>query len=191
MPGKVFAASILSLTIGLSSVLGQRRVIDKDCLNPEGRFSVWTQCFHRQDSNGAPELLAVRVGKHHGFDRIVFDLKGVAVFDPKAQPTNYGVRYEKPPLEWYGDEVIKVKGKAFVEIALYPLSASAEKIVAYQRGALIMPKQKIPNMPLIKEIKPLGWFEAEVGYIIGLKRRTPFRVQLLSNPDRLVVDFKH
>src|SRR5258708_38115305 len=107
--GKVFATSILSLTIGLSSVLGQRRVIDNGCLNPEGRFSVWTQCFYRQNSNGTPELLGVRVGKHHGFDRIVFDLKGVAVSDPKAQPTDYGVRYEKPPLEWYGDEVIKVK----------------------------------------------------------------------------------
>ena len=85
----------------------------------------------------------------------------------------------------------QLAGNREVGSGFYPLSASPEQIHAYQSGVVIMPKQKIPKMPLIKEIKPLGWFEAEVGYIIGLKRRTPFRVQLLSNPDRLVVDFKH
>ena len=184
MRGKVFAVGFLLLAIGFSSVRGQSKIADDDCSHAEGRLNIWTtQCVYREDRTTAPKLLGVRVGKHHGFDRIVFEFKG--------KPTGYSVNYEKPPIEWYGDEVIKVHGKAFVKISFYPLSASQEQIEAYQSGAMVTPKQKTPNMPLIKEIKPLGWFEAEVAYIFGLNRRTPFRVQLLSNPDRLVVDFKH
>jgi hypothetical protein len=186
-PGKVLAAVVLLLAIGFSSVHGQWRALDpgNDFHNQEGRFNVWTtHCFSREARSKAPELLGVRIGKHNGFDRIVFDLKG--------ELEGYTVKYETKPISWYGDgETIKVKGKEFVEITFYPLSASQDQIEAYQRGVMVTPKQKKPNLPLIKEIKPLGWFEAEVAYVIGLNRRTPFRVQLLANPDRLVVDFKH
>ena len=180
--GRVLAAGFLLLAIGFSSVHGQWRAIDpeNDCVNQRGRFNVWsTHCFSREARGKAPELLGVRIGKHDGFDRIVFDFKG--------KLEGYTVKYEKPPLSWYGDgETIKVKGKAFVEITFYPLSVSQIEI-----GVTITPRQKRPNLPLIKEIKPLGWFEAEVAYVIGLDRKTPFRVHLMANPDRLVVDFKH
>jgi hypothetical protein len=179
---KTLAAVFFLSAIGLSSVHAQWKAIDSDidCHNHRRRFNVWTtHCFYREAGNRAPELLGVRVAKHDGFDRIVFDLKG--------ELQGYTVKYEKPPISWYGDgETIKVKGKAFVEITFYPLSGSQIEI-----GALIAPRQKKPNLPLIKEIKPLGRFEAEVAYVIGLNRRTPFRVQLLTNPDRLVVDFKY
>src|SRR5260370_25055613 len=107
-PGRVLAAGFLLLTIGFSSVHGQWKAIDSDidCSNQNGRFNVWTiHCFSREAGSRAPELLGVRIGKHNGFDRIVFDLKG--------ELEGYTVKYEKPPISWYGDgETINVKGKA-------------------------------------------------------------------------------
>jgi hypothetical protein len=46
-------------------------------------------------------------------------------------------------------------------------------------------------MPLIKEVKRVQWYEAELRYVVGLKRAAPYRVQVFSNPARLIVDFKH
>src|SRR5260370_29850018 len=140
-PGRVLAAGFLLLTIGFSSVHGQWKAIDSDidCSNQNGRFNVWTtHCFSREAGSRAPELLGVRIGKHNGFDRIVFDLKG--------ELEGYTVKYEKPPISWYGDgEAIKVKGKAFVELTFYPLSVSQ-----IENGLMIAPLQKRPNLPLIK-----------------------------------------
>jgi hypothetical protein len=181
IPGSVFAAGLLLSTLLFSSAHGQSKAADDDCLSMEGRLNVWTtRCVYREDRSKAPQVLAMRVTRQDGFDRVVFDLKG--------ELTGYSVKYQTPPLEWYGEQIITVQGKAFVEISLYPVSAPQEQKEA---GVRIATKQRKFNRPLIKEIKLLGWFEAETAYIIGLERRTPFRVQLLSNPDRLVVDFKH
>jgi uncharacterized secreted protein with C-terminal beta-propeller domain len=44
--------------------------------------------------------------------------------------------------------------------------------------------------PVIREVKTSSFFEGEIEYLIGFKKRTPFRVLALSNPTRLVIDFK-
>jgi hypothetical protein len=45
-------------------------------------------------------------------------------------------------------------------------------------------------MPVIQEIKNSDFFEGYLAFAVGLKARTVYRVRQLSNPARLVIDFK-
>src|SRR4030095_3776017 len=116
-----------------------------------------------------------------GFDRVVFDLKG--------DLASYYITYSKPPFQAEdGEKIIKVHGKAFVEISLYPVSSTNENIE--HNDKLVQEQQRL-QMPVIREVKTVEWFEGEVRYVFGLNKRTPFRVQVLYDPLRLVVDFRN
>jgi hypothetical protein len=182
--GRIFGVSLLLLTIGILSVSGQSRAQKggDEYYDKLGSLNVWTtEGVLRHKFGEFPEFLAVRFGKHSGFDRVVFELDGDLI--------GYYVDYGKPPFQGEASETsVKVRGKAFVEISLYPVGASDEHIQANEKR---LTEQNKVKMPLIREAKPVEWFEGELRYVIGLKRATPFRVQVLSNPTRLVVDFKH
>ena len=47
------------------------------------------------------------------------------------------------------------------------------------------------NLPILQDIKSVDWFENFFSFAVGLKIKKPFRVQELSSPSRLVIDFKH
>jgi hypothetical protein len=182
--GRIFCVSLLLLTIGFSSVSGQSgaQKDGEEYYDKLGSLDVWTtEGVLRRKFGQFPEFLTVRFGKHRDFDRVVFELDGDLI--------GYYVDYGKPPFQGEASETtVKVHGKAFVQISLYPISASDENIEANEKRLAGQNKVK---MPLIREAKPVEWFEGELLYVIGLKRQAPFRVQVLSNPTRLVVDFKH
>ncbi|HUQ34069.1 MAG TPA: hypothetical protein VM095_18250 [Pyrinomonadaceae bacterium] len=182
--GRIFGVSLLLLTIGFSSVSGQSGAQkgDDEYYDKLGSLDVWTtEGVLRHKYGQYPEFLKVRFGKHSGFDRVVFEVDGDLI--------GYYVDYGKPPFQAEaGETSVKVRGKAFVEISLYPVSASDKSIAANEKR---LAEQNKLKMPLIREAKPVEWFEGELRYVIGLKRQAPFRVHVLSNPTRLVVDFKH
>jgi hypothetical protein len=184
MIGKVLGVGLLALMMGFSPVIGQSTGQSKaeEYFDKLGSLNVWTtDDVLRRKFGRFPEYLTVRFGKHNGFDRVVFELEGDLI--------GYYITYGKPPFQSEaGEEIVKVHGKAFVEISLYPVSSSDENIEANERRAIQQNKLK---MNLIREVKTVEWFEGEIRYVLGLKRRTPFRVQTFSNPTRLVVDFKH
>lgn len=122
----------------------------------------------------------MRFGQHRGFDRVIFDLTD--------KPAGYLVNYREPPFQGQASErIVKVRGKAFIEIAFYPITSSEEDVEVYEKSVTVQSRAKTG---LIADMKTFEWFEAELGYAVGLKRRTPFRVMEFSNPARLVVDFK-
>jgi hypothetical protein len=43
----------------------------------------------------------------------------------------------------------------------------------------------------VRDIKTVDWFENFFSFAVGLKAKKAFRVRELSNPTRLVIDFKH
>ena len=127
-----------------------------------------------------PRLSGVRFAQHRGFDRVVFDLTD--------KPAGYHVIYREPPFQGQASErIVKVRGKAFIEIAFYPIRSSEEDVEVYEKLVTVQGRAKTA---LIADMKTFEWFEAELGYAVGLKRKTPFRVMELSNPARLVIDFK-
>jgi hypothetical protein len=184
MVGKVVGWGLLMLMLGFSSAFGQSAGQSKagEYYDQVGRLNVWTtEEVLRRKYGQFPEFLTMRFGKHRGFDRVVFEVKGDLI--------GYMVTFGQPPFQAEaGENTVKVRGRAFVEISLYPVRSSDENIEANNNLAI---QQNRLKMPLIREVKPVEWFEGELRYVFGLKRRTPFRVQTLSNPTRLVVDFKH
>lgn len=183
MKGKVFGVGLWLLLVGLLLIPEQTLAQSQTQEGSEGkgRLNVWTTgMVLREDYTKRTDFLTMRVGTHKGFDRVVFEM-GEAL--PK-----YYVKYEKPPFSTYDGRDFEMRGKAFIEISFYPVSYSDERRQASER--LERQQNKI-NWPVIRQVLNSDWFEGEIIYRIGLKRRTPFRVQTLSNPSRLVVDFKH
>lgn len=182
--GSVFGAGLLLLMIGFSSASGQSNAQkgDEEYYDKAGSLNRWTtDAVLRRKFGMFPEYLTMRFGKHRGFERVVFELKGDLI--------GYLVNYAEPPFQAEaGEAITKVRGQAFVEIALYPVRSSDENIQANEK--LVAEQNKLKKA-LIREVKTVEWFEGELRYVIGLNRETPFRVQVLSNPTRLVVDFKH
>lgn len=185
--GRVLSFSLLMLMAGFSSVWAQSEIkTDKEgYYESTGRLNTWTtEGVYRRSFDGDGEFLTMSFGKHDGFDRVVFEFKG-----NQGKLMGYSVSYTDPPFQAEdSDKIVKVHGRAFVWITLYPISTTDENVEANDR---IAQQQSKISMPLISEVKHVEWFEGELSYVFGLKRRTPLRVQVFSNPTRLVVDFKH
>jgi hypothetical protein len=141
--------------------------------------------LNKVSSNGYPTLGGdigaigvVRVGRHPGYDRVVWEFAGTG--RPSLQ-----VQYVDRPLADGSGDVVTVRGDAYLEVlvssvgippsnAPRPGSASAASLAG----------------TVVAEALPVyGGFEAVGQTFVGVRdTKRPFRVTLLRNPTRLVVD---
>lgn len=130
-------------------------------------------------------LADVRLGRHEGYDRIVFE------FLPGGRP-GYRVRFVRPPIieDASGNEV-EVDGEAFLSIRLEPASGFD---LAGDLGEVYTGPTRIDgssaNTEIIEELVRTGDFEAVLTWVAGLDERAPFRVLRLAGPPRIVVDVR-
>lgn len=131
-------------------------------------------------------LVRVSVGRHEGYDRVVFQFKDVL--------PGYRVEYVKPPLRQDGSgNVIKVAGNAFVAVRMelasgFDLTKDEGELV-YTGPRRITGKQA--GTSVIREAVQISDFEAVLMWAVGLEDRVDFRVTTLEDPARLVVDFRN
>jgi hypothetical protein len=147
----------------------------------KGSVNAWTnKPVSRGKKYENTGFVQVKVGKHTGYDRVVFEFKG--------DLPNYTVNYVKPPI-WLGEsgEKVKISGKAFVEVSFYAVGTPESG--DFPDELLEFPKEKL-NLPIVNEIKMSNWWEGVLSLAVGLKAKKLYRVRELSNPARLVVDFK-
>jgi hypothetical protein len=111
----------------------------------------------------------LRVGRHDGFDRLVFDLSGA---------TGYDVRYVTSVVQDASGQPVTLQGHAFLRVVLRPTSTS----VHAPQGTIT------PLLPELRQIKGAGDVEGVTSYGIGLQSRNGFRVFRLSDPSRLAID---
>ena len=154
-----------------------------------GKLNRWT--FNKissreKDDEILPVSYKMRVSKNKDFDRIVFEFE-------ETEVPEYTIYYTKPPITLDAnhlenpakpakDEIIKVNGKAFILINFalgFEVTKTGEKFPAEQ------------NFPVLQDFQPVDWFENFFTFAVGLKAKKAFRVQELSNPTRLVVDFRN
>ncbi|MFL6152696.1 MAG: hypothetical protein ACJ72B_09970 [Ornithinibacter sp.] len=120
----------------------------------------------------------VRVGTHPGYDRVVWEFPGAG--RPSLQ-----VKYVDQPIADGSGDVVDIRGDAFLEVlvssvgippanAPRPGSASAASLAG----------------TVVAEAQPVyGGFEAVGQAFVGVRDgKRPFRVTLLRNPTRVVVD---
>ena len=125
-------------------------------------------------------LRTVRAAKHENFDRVVFE------FAESGLP-GYRIQYVNKPVRNCGaGEVVPVGGNGFLLIQILPANAHT------QAGqATIDERERVLNLPVMRELKLICDFEADVQWVVGVSQVKRYRVLELSNPARLVVDIKH
>lgn len=120
----------------------------------------------------------VRVGRHTGYDRVVWEFKG-----PGA-PT-YRVQYVDVPTGDASGDPVAVEGDAFIEVLVTSVTMT-------DAGASRPTDPSAASLAgtVVAEAKPItGGFEGYGQTFIGVRdRQRPFKVMALSGPTRLVVD---
>jgi hypothetical protein len=129
-------------------------------------------------------LERVAVGRHEGFDRVVFQFRnGVP---------GYRVGYIQPPIREDGSgNRVDVEGDAYAEVRM-ELASGFD--VATGEGELVYtgPRRLTGSgTSVIREVVRTGDFEAVLTWVVGISDRVDFRVTVLDNPARIVVDFRN
>src|SRR4029453_5992058 len=122
---------------------------------------------------------AVRAGRHAGFDRVVFELRGT--------PPGYRIQYVPKVVQDGSGLPVALTGKAFIQVVLSPTSAHLDSGAPSWPG----PKRFSTGFPAIRQVAFAGDFEGYVTFGLGISQRSGFRVIELRNPTRIVVDVAH
>lgn len=134
----------------------------------------------RRDGMRPVVLRAVRAARNEGFDRVVFEFDGPAV-------PGYTVEAVSRPTHACGSgNEVEIGGQALLRVALVPAQAHDDN-----GQPTVVERERKPGLPVLREMKLTCDFEADVTWVLGLERASPFRVQELSAPARLVVDLRH
>ncbi len=176
MPARLFIALMLC-TFVFSSAAAQ--------FPNTGKLNTWTTrtVSRRHEGTGITYVRSVRVGRHQIFDRVVFEFGG-------SMP-NYQVEYLRG--RFYenegGRQRIKIAGNAFVQVNLNLIPTDEEQMKLREQNSFI-PKGRL-KLRSVLELDEAGLFEGYYDFLLGIRARKPFRVSELSNPLRLVIDFKN
>jgi hypothetical protein len=129
-------------------------------------------------AQSAPTLVAVRAGRHAGFDRVVFEFRGTV-------PATRRVRYVDQLTEDASGEPVSLAGGADLEVVFQGANAHDDG-----GQPTVSPRRFSPGFTALKEVAQTGDFEAVVGYGLGVDRQRPFKVSTLGGPSRLVIDIQ-
>jgi hypothetical protein len=128
-------------------------------------------------------LERIDLGRHDGFDRVVFRFRGTDV-------PGYRVGFVDRPLREDGSGAdVPIDGDAILGVRLEPASGfdlNGEGTLVYKGPKRIAGSQS--GTQVITEVARTGDFEAVLNWAIGLDRARDFRVLRLESPARLVVD---
>lgn len=132
------------------------------------------------DGRGTAYLTEIDVARHEGYDRVVFHFE-----DARPGAT---VGYVEPPLRADGSGfVVEVDGVAALEVRLEPASV-VDLSSATVREVYAGPDRIAPDTPTVAEVVQVGDFEGVARWAIGVRDRAAFRVLVLEDPSRIVVD---
>ena len=126
----------------------------------------------------APQVLDLRWAEHPTFDRVVIDVKGRA--------PGYVVRYVDRLHRDGSGHVVRMRGRHKLEIYLRPAYAHNRAGDPTYDG----PRRRLVDLPSLRGVAFLGDFEGVVTFGFGLRTK-PYRVFTLTDPSRVVLDFKH
>jgi hypothetical protein len=124
-----------------------------------------------------PTVVGVRVARHDGFDRVVFDIDG-------ALPGAVDVRPVDRVVADGSGAAVAVAGRAFLRVRFEGAQAHDDQ------GRPTVAARTTADLPAVEEAVLAGDFEGNVTVALGLNAPAPFRVLELSGPTRVVVDVR-
>ncbi|HET8980173.1 MAG TPA: hypothetical protein VFN87_18620 [Solirubrobacteraceae bacterium] len=122
-----------------------------------------------------PLLVGVNAVHRPGHDEVVFRFTG-------GIPSRRTVRYVTQLIADPSGRRVPIAGRAILNVSFFRAAAhtAAGRVTAPGRAAFALPN--------VMSVVRAGDFESVVSYGIGLAKRTPFHVSVLSRPHRVVVD---
>jgi hypothetical protein len=119
----------------------------------------------------------IRLGRHDGFDRVVFEVGG-------SGTPGWDVRYVDQAVSQGSGDAVAVAGDAVLQVTLtgmgYPYATGVEE---YAGGPLTADETQV-----VTEVVFDATYEGTTAAFVGTAGRTPFRVYALENPARVVVE---
>ena len=129
---------------------------------------------------GAAILNDVRSARHSNYDRVVFEFEG-------AELPTYRIEYIDKPVRSCGSgEVVPFAGDAWLSVRFSGANAHTDA-----GEPTVKDRVRSPNLPIVKDLKLVCDFEAEVEWVMGVSSPNKYRVLELKRPTRLVVDIRH
>ena len=120
----------------------------------------------------------IRTGRHDGFDRVVLEVEG-------AGTPGWDVRYVDAASSQGSGDPVEVAGDAVLQVTVtgagYPYDTGAEEYA----GADPLPGE---GTQTVTEVAFDATYEGTTVAFIGTSSQAPFRVYLLEDPSRLVVE---
>jgi hypothetical protein len=133
-----------------------------------------------QAVNGPAPLVAVRVGRHPGFDRIVFEFAGPTL--PTVTTTSVS-----PPLALAPSDLpVQVVGSAFVQITMN--GASGTDLTG--TNTYVGPDRLTAGGANLIELVRTQDFEGVLTWVAGLRTNGQVTVSQVQDPARIVVDIQ-
>lgn len=132
-------------------------------------------------TTGVALLTDVRVAAQSGFDRVVFEFAD-------DQAPGYDIAYlDGPALQDGSGDEIAVAGGARLEVRMAGASGvdlQGETLDETYTG----PDRVEGDTEVVTEVVRTGDFEANLTWVVGVDERVPYRVEVLANPARIVID---
>lgn len=130
------------------------------------------------DPSGDPGTVAdVRVGRHDGYDRVVFDADGGGV-------PGWRVGYVDQANEHGSGDEVEVAGNAILQVTLtntaYPFSTDVEEFA----------QDRVDGAEVVTEVVYNGVYEGQTQAFIGVTGQHPFRARALDE-GRVLVEVWH
>lgn len=134
---------------------------------------------------GYGQLTDIEIGRHEGYDRVVFTFSGDSL-------PGYVVEYTTPPIteDASGNE-LDIDGSAFLRVRMEPASGFDMNTGQPSYNGPSEIRGTAAGTSEIVELQRAGDFEAVLTWVIGLADKVDFLVDTLSSPARLVIDVRN
>lgn len=126
-----------------------------------------------------PRVVDLRWARHTHFDRVVIDING--------RRPGYRARYVRKLVYDGSGRPVPLQGRKKFSLVLNPASAHNNRGESVYEG----PRLRQVHLPTLRGIAFTGDFEGYVSFGFTTDRKAPYRIFTLTNPSRVVLDFKH
>jgi hypothetical protein len=123
----------------------------------------------------------IRTGLHDGFDRVVFEVDGTGA-------PGWDVRYVEEAASQGSGMAIPVEGEAILQVTITGVGMPTETGIEEYDGSAPLPGA---GTEVVTEVVWDSTFEGTSVAFVGLTEETPFRVYLLEDPARVVLEVVH
>jgi hypothetical protein len=128
----------------------------------------------------AVTLTDVRAGRYAGFDRVVLEVAGAGL-------PGWDARYVAEARSAGSGFPVDVAGVAVLQVTLKGIGLPGDTGVRPYAG----PDPLAADGGVLREVVLDGAFEGQLGVFVGATAERPFRVYLLQNPTRVVLEVLH